>query len=899
MLSAASNAASAIQSSIMDTLNSRQNSETVISNNGSQDASDSQVDNSNPRDSKLLTNGEEKSSPTINLDTTVAMAENQGAQVAQGAASLTIEQISRDQTDNKEAFDYKLPYQQKRVGSSSTSGTSGTTEDKFETVDLPPAQIPKHSPASPKRHKEFHSLFRNVPEYDYLIDDYSCALQKEILVQGRLYISVNYACFNANIFGWVTSLVIPFSDIVSIEKRVTAFVIPNAILISTLHAKHFFASFLARDTVYDLLTNLWRQNRPTLSSTPSFAESEFQNDKSSESEEDEEEGGGTEESEVDEGKQKNRALKLLPKLSLEPIKHVLGDQQSKEKERTQDNSGLLSASKQDDSKDEKVTETGGFGRDKSTFDDTNLSESHLSPEPHKVTNTYVKPAPRARKSTKINTNVKKRTHSPVLCDCLKNRKHYDSVSMDTKFTGSVEKLYNLIFTSGFVRRFLVEQEKCTDDKLTRTSSYIRPLTNPMGPKSTKCYLKDECLHRDFDRYVTNFTITNTPDVPYGSYFSVKTRTCIMWAGANETRIIVSTAVEFSKSSWIKGTIERAALDGQLQYHKNLALAIRKYIAAHPNEFQDECGSPVREVCEIETQPSEAHKGRDHESFEEDGELGIEQEAPTNLGQAFVDLFNALTAIFSSIFRIIGTPSKTTLIACAFVFMVVTNFYNWLRLTDLTHKLENAQSGSFGSRFGSLKPDDVLYESRRFREYALMFDDRVNSEGDHLWVWVGEKAKKHGERKSDETNTSESDETSSTITSDSTQSSSESNESNSHSEHRQKHKTHFMNYFDRFNENFGDRASSWSSNSRRYPSASSALPNLSDLYGQIEDLQRLVHAAQYHANKLADIAEEERSYLFQLEKNMLKNSNSPTPSPSANNNHDNEIEKISSDEKIEL
>lgn len=34
--------------------------------------------------------------------------------------------------------------------------------------------------------------------------DFGCALQKEILVQGRLYVSEHHLCFYANIFGWVT-----------------------------------------------------------------------------------------------------------------------------------------------------------------------------------------------------------------------------------------------------------------------------------------------------------------------------------------------------------------------------------------------------------------------------------------------------------------------------------------------------------------------------------------------------------------------------------------------------------------------------------------------------------------------------------------------------------------------
>lgn len=36
--------------------------------------------------------------------------------------------------------------------------------------------------------------------------DYSCALQRDILVHGRLYVSPGYLCFYANIFGWETSV---------------------------------------------------------------------------------------------------------------------------------------------------------------------------------------------------------------------------------------------------------------------------------------------------------------------------------------------------------------------------------------------------------------------------------------------------------------------------------------------------------------------------------------------------------------------------------------------------------------------------------------------------------------------------------------------------------------------
>ena len=42
----------------------------------------------------------------------------------------------------------------------------------------------------------------------------------------------------------------------------TAFVIPNAIQITTRTSKYTFASFLARDTAYDVIYNIWRLARP-------------------------------------------------------------------------------------------------------------------------------------------------------------------------------------------------------------------------------------------------------------------------------------------------------------------------------------------------------------------------------------------------------------------------------------------------------------------------------------------------------------------------------------------------------------------------------------------------------------------------------------------------------------
>ena len=69
--------------------------------------------------------------------------------------------------------------------------------------------------------------------YSYF-SEYSCAIQKDILVHGRLYATVNYLCFYANIFRWETSVALKWKDVNGLTKEKTALVIPNAIQV-TLH----------------------------------------------------------------------------------------------------------------------------------------------------------------------------------------------------------------------------------------------------------------------------------------------------------------------------------------------------------------------------------------------------------------------------------------------------------------------------------------------------------------------------------------------------------------------------------------------------------------------------------------------------------------------------------------
>ena len=89
--------------------------------------------------------------------------------------------------------------------------------------------------------------------------------------------------------------------------------------------------------------------------------------------------------------------------------------------------------------------------------------------------------------------------------------------------------------------------------LVHNMSYIKRLGGSIGPKSTKCEICDETLHCDFDDYVVMVTTTRTPDVPSGGVFGVKTHTCITWASSASSRIVVTSQVEWTGRSLIKGS----------------------------------------------------------------------------------------------------------------------------------------------------------------------------------------------------------------------------------------------------------------------------------------------------------------------------------------------------------
>lgn len=73
------------------------------------------------------------------------------------------------------------------------------------------------------------------------------------------------------------------------------------------------------------------------------------------------------------------------------------------------------------------------------------------------------PVPISEKKPEI--QVKEKTE----CDCSKNDQHFPTVVMDNTYNTTIETMYNILYDSSFMNKFLSEVEKSTGNALLLSS----------------------------------------------------------------------------------------------------------------------------------------------------------------------------------------------------------------------------------------------------------------------------------------------------------------------------------------------------------------------------------------------------------------------------------------------
>ena len=110
------------------------------------------------------------------------------------------------------------------------------------------------------RNRDCRDLFELEPSEE-LEDEYSCALHKKILLQGRMYVFTSKVCFFSNVFGYVTKKTLDLKAVTSVRKT-NNMGFPNSIEIVYNGKVYFFTSFLYRNEAYKIIVRRWTAAAP-------------------------------------------------------------------------------------------------------------------------------------------------------------------------------------------------------------------------------------------------------------------------------------------------------------------------------------------------------------------------------------------------------------------------------------------------------------------------------------------------------------------------------------------------------------------------------------------------------------------------------------------------------------
>ncbi|CAL1537178.1 unnamed protein product [Lymnaea stagnalis] len=401
------------------------------------------------------------------------------------------------------------------------------------------------------RSEDYRRMFKDVPKDERLIVDYSCALQKDILVQGRMYISQSWICFYAKIFNWETMLMISCKEITAITKEKTARVIPNAIQITTEKERYFFTSFGSRDKTYMMLFRIWQN---ALLDQPMSAKElwtwihyNYGDDL----------GLTTEDEDY------------VPPQSFEELTEKLNEEIPAIKELQTDSEALTTTA--ENMHTASNDDTDAFVTDE-VFTQPNdpLALPSLSNLPPEFLDTSDD------------------SEGEYFCA---GHDHLEKMYLDEVFSINIDTVFECLFTdSPFFRSFVCsrktfdlnlpnwEEEPDENGNKVRNISYTLTLNNSIGPKTSPSTERQICynMSKAGRIYHVDCECCNG-GIPYADSFYVLLRYCLTRVSPIKCRVVVTGELKYKKHvmGMFKGMIEKSAVNGLTDYCRQLSVHLRR------------------------------------------------------------------------------------------------------------------------------------------------------------------------------------------------------------------------------------------------------------------------------------------------------------------------------------
>ncbi|KAM7051140.1 protein Aster-B isoform 4-T4 [Molossus nigricans] len=450
------------------------------------------------------------------------------------------------------------------------------------------------SPTYKQRNEDFRKLFKQLPDTERLIVDYSCALQRDILLQGRLYLSENWICFYSNIFRWETLLTVRLKDICSMTKEKTARLIPNAIQVCTDSEKHFFTSFGARDRTYMMMFRLWQNALLEKPLCPKELWHFVHQCYGSEL------GLTSDDEDYVPPDDDFNTMGYCEEIPVED--NEVNDSSSKSSVETKPDASPQLPKKS--ITNSTLTSTGSSEAPVS-FDGLPLGEEVLegdrSLEKELALDSVIGEkmeiiAPVSSPSLDFNDNMDIPTELSDSSDTHDEgevQAFYEDLSgrqyVNEIFNLSVDKLYDLLFTDSPFQRDFMEQRRFSDiifhpwkkeenGNQSRLILYTITLTNPLAPK-TATVRETQTMYKasqESECYVVDAEVL-THDVPYHDYFYTINRYTLTRVARNKSRLRVSTELRYRKQPWglVKTFIEKNFWSGLEDYFRHLESELTK------------------------------------------------------------------------------------------------------------------------------------------------------------------------------------------------------------------------------------------------------------------------------------------------------------------------------------
>ncbi|XP_060950252.1 protein Aster-C [Limanda limanda] len=457
-----------------------------------------------------------------------------------------------------------------QVSSRSGLGSDDITDETTSMVDVtwsseedssdPQAQC-LAAPTTPQqtykqKYDEFKKLFKELPESERLIVDYPCALQREILLQGRLYLSDNWLCFYSNVFRG-TKITLTLKDITTMSREKTARLIPNAIQVCMGSEKFFFTSFSGREKSYQTVFRMWQN---TLLSKPLTCSEFWQMVKQHYGHD---LGLSHEEMEC---MQIASELNMQNSLTARPG----GDDGISRLERPPSlRLPVLENGPLDTSTPQGEDLPSPFGSQNSAnMDDSrNTPTQRRSPAP-----SLDRLAPeRASKRSSLSLDLNANENGDSEQSCSESIEEVEErvgltqvqgrVHLNKVFHISANKMFELIFTdSSFIRRFMSIRkitnpsfpawQKDASGNMKRSLNYIVTISNPLIGKFSAA-TENQTIYKessDGQHYIVDCEVY-AHDIPYHDYFYTLNRYCIKSCSKRKCRLSVYTDLKYKKQPW--------------------------------------------------------------------------------------------------------------------------------------------------------------------------------------------------------------------------------------------------------------------------------------------------------------------------------------------------------------